>query len=111
MNYEQISSVYIKNLMCNSSWQDHKKVDDLINLHRYIINPPRNWSGGMAFTHLKAQYRVEYLDLLREQSPETLEKVLSEELVRSEYRIKKQAEYAALEEQAKKSWLLAGGKQ
>jgi hypothetical protein len=109
MYYSEITSAYIMNLIQNSPWQDHNRIDALISLHRYILDPPRNWSGGMAFTHLKSQYRTEYLELLCEHSPETLKKVLSDEKARSEYRIKKQAEYDAFEEQSKKSWLLAGG--
>ena len=110
MNYTEITSDYIRTLMCNSSWQDHKRIDDLICLHRYILTPPRNWSGGMAFTHLKAQYRTEYLDLLREHSPEALANVLLEEQAANENRIKLQSEYDAQEMNEKSTWLLAGGK-
>ena len=110
MNYSEITSDYIKNQMCNSSWQDHKKIDDLVCLHSYILNPPRNWSGGMAFTHLKAHYRADYLYLLREHSPETLAKVLLEEQATNEKRLKLQIEYDAQEIKVKTSWLLAGGK-
>jgi hypothetical protein len=110
MNYSEITSDYIKTLMFNSSWQDHKRIDDLICLRNYILNPPRNWSGGMAFTHLKTQYRAEYLDLLREHSPDALAKVLREEQAINEKRIKLQTEYDAQEMKEKSSWLLAGGK-
>jgi hypothetical protein len=109
MNYNQISSEYIKKMFQQTSWQNHEKIDDLIKLHGYILNPPRSCNSGMHFNHLSSKYRDEYLNLLREHSPEALEKVLSDEQARSEYRIKKQAENDALEEQAKKSWLLAGG--
>ncbi len=110
MNYNEIKSDYIKNLMYNSSWQDHTRIDDLIKLHKYILVPPRNWSGGMAFTHLKTMYRAEYLDLLSEHSPAALEKVLSEERAIIDKRIKMQSESDAIYEQQKTSWLLAGGK-
>jgi hypothetical protein len=110
MNYTEITSDYIKNQVYNSPWHDHKRIDDLVSLQKYILNPPRNWSGGMAFTHLKAQYRAEYIDLLREHSPLALAKVLAEEQAVKENRIKLQAEYDAQEIQKKTSWLLAGGK-
>jgi len=108
MNYNEITSEYIKKMFQKTSWQDHEKIDDLINLHGYILNPPRSFNSGVHFPHLKSQYRAEYLDLLREHSPEALEKVLSAEQASSEYRIKQQAESDNREEQAKKSWLFSG---
>ena len=110
MNYSEITSDYIKTMMFTSSWQDHKKIDDLVSLHKYILNPPRNWSSGMAFTHFKAQYRAEYLDILREHSPEALARVLLKEQTASDLRIKLQFENYAKEIKEKTSWLLAGGK-
>ena len=96
--------------MCNSSWQDHEKIDDLIKLHGYILNHPQSYNSGMHFNHLSSKYRNEYLDLLREHSPEALEKALSrEQAFRADYR-KSQAEWDAKDEESKKSWLLAGGR-
>jgi len=110
MNYTEITSAYIKSQLAKSPWQDHKRIDSLVSLHGYILNPPRNWSGGMAFTHLKSQYRTEYLDLLYEHSPEVFEKVLAHERASIEQSLLRQAEYEAREEELKKSWLEAGGR-
>jgi hypothetical protein len=109
MNYDQITSVFIKTMLLKTSWQDHEKIDDLIKLHGFILNPPRAYNSGMLFNHLSSKYRDEYLILLSEHSPKALEKVLSDEQRIIEYQIKKQAEYDAIEVQAKKAWLLAGG--
>ena len=110
MNYNEITSEYIKKMFHETYWQDHEKIDDLFKLHGYILNPPETFSSGMLFTRLKSKYRAAYLDLLREFSPEALEKELAEELELSKNRIRHIAEFELLEEQAKKSWLSAGGK-
>ena len=110
MNYSEITSEYIKCQLVKSPWQDHKRIDALISLHRYIHEHPRNWSGGMAFTYLKSQYRTEYLELLYEHSPETFEKVLANEHSIHVDSLSRQAEEDAKEEEMKKSWLEAGGR-
>ena len=110
MNYSEITSAYIRNLLRNTPWQDHDRIDSLISLHGYILNPPRNWSGGLAFTHLKSQYRTEYLELLREHSPEALATVLLEEQAMEVNSINQQSEFDTQEIKKRTSWLLAGGK-
>ncbi len=110
MNYTDIKSGYIMNLLQNSPWQDHKRIDSLISLHKYILNPPLNWSGNIAFSHLKSHFRTEYLELLREHSPEAFEKVLAYEHAIFEDSLRRQAEEDAKEEELKKSWMLAGGR-
>ncbi len=110
MNYTEITSAYIKSQLAKSPWQDHKRIDSLVSLHRYILNPPRNWSGGMAFTHLKSQYRIEYLELLFEHSPVAFEEVLAHERAFIERSLMRQAEEDAKAEELKRIWLLAGGR-
>ena len=110
MNYTEVTSAFISRLIKKSSWQDHQKVDDLIRLHRFILHPPKSFSGGWAFSHLKLTYPFEFLKLLEEYSPEALEFELSErEQIRHNLE-KLQTERASELLEMQKQWLLAGGR-
>lgn len=110
MNYTEVTSAFIRSLIKESSWQNRQKVDDLIRLHRFILHPPKSFSGGWAFSHLKSTYPLEFLKLLEEYSPEALELELSE---REQIRLKLEKLQTERESELiemQKQWLMAGGR-
>jgi hypothetical protein len=110
MEYSKIKSAYINNLLRQTSWDEHQKIDDLINLHRYIISHPRSFTSGMHYSHLMHKYDKEFLILLKEHSEIAYEAEIKK---RNSYHEKliseaqKEKEYI---EKRKTDWLKAGGK-
>lgn len=97
-----------------TSWKNHKKVDDLIRLYKFIRTPPKQWSAGLMFSSLRSKYEKEYYILLKEFSPEEYEKLMeSEQKFREEREKSEQEEKARLAENERLgriSWLEAGGR-
>jgi hypothetical protein len=110
MEYSEIKSAYIKNLLQETSWQDHKKVDDLIKLHNYIINHPKSFIPGMHYTHLMQQYDNEFLVLLKEYSEQAYDiEIKKRNAFRDRLIIEEKKEEEIIVNQ-RNEWIKAGGK-
>ena len=93
--YTSVTSPYVRKEMAGTSWKDRKRIDALIRLRNYIVEPPRGYAAGMGFGMTRDQYKEEYLDLLREHSEEAYEK----EVARREEERRKRAELRERSEQ------------
>jgi hypothetical protein len=110
MNYNEIKSEYLKKMIQETSWSSHEEVDDLIKLYEYILEPPKSLNSGMQFQSLRTQYPYEYIDLLMENSPDALEKEITERQSRKKAFQEHRAEEAMKMELSRQEWLKAGGK-
>ena len=66
MKYSNIKSPYIKKQLKKTIWQDRKYLDDLIQLHKYMIKGINSWISASHFDNLKFKYQKEYLELSKE---------------------------------------------
>jgi hypothetical protein len=68
--YTNITSPYIKKRLWVTPWSKREYIDDLIRLHGFIQNPPRQFVAGWGFSMLRQKYPADYLELLKEESVE-----------------------------------------
>jgi hypothetical protein len=107
--YTQIESKYIKHKIKTVSWTNRAYVDDLIGLARFIREQPHGFAANMLFTQLKNKYPGDYLELLREHSPEKYERALEEAREEKEKQDIDKQRAVEQEETLKEEWLRAGG--
>jgi hypothetical protein len=107
--YTNITSPYIKKRLSATPWSKREYIDDLIYLHRFIQNPPRQVVAGWGFSMLRQKYPSDYLELLKEESieqyEEEIERLNADGEKMSKYESEEQREQDAL----RSDWIEAGG--
>jgi hypothetical protein len=87
-SYLNIKSNYIKKKLTQSSWKNHKYIDDLVMLENFIMKGVKNFASGMAFSSLHVKYRRDYLAILKELKPDQhTHALLAEKIKKSLYLI------------------------
>ena len=66
MKYSKIKSPFIKKKLQNTSWENRKYIDDLIQLHKYMTKGINSWIAATLFSELTFKYEGEYLKLIDE---------------------------------------------
>ena len=66
MKYSNIKSTFIKKQLKKTTWQNRNYIDDLIQLHKYMIKGINSWVSASLFSDLTYKYKVEYLKLIDE---------------------------------------------
>ncbi len=107
--YTTITSPFIKRRLTHTPWSNRQYIDDLIHLHRYIRNQPRQWATALHFSLLRKKYPADYLELLKEESIEWYERVV--ERIAEETKNRKEIEHDRREEEEalRDDWYEAGG--
>ena len=98
-------------------WKNRDYINDLIRLERMIKKGPQGFAGGQIYFLLREKYPVEFLELLKEASPQRYEAELADqqksEIEKASYEEKMAAvekQEAEREKQAYANWIALGGK-
>ncbi|MDN5327588.1 MAG: hypothetical protein PWP03_226 [Candidatus Woesearchaeota archaeon] len=74
-----IKTRYVKNKVKESLfYRGIDYVRDLVKLEYFIFNPPKQFTAGMYFTHLKNRYENDYENILQEVDTERYKQYLKE---------------------------------
>lgn len=107
--YTEVTSEHLKRLIAITPWEMRQSIDDLVRLHRYLVQGVRGVYSGMHFSQLQRDYPHDYLILLRELGADRYE----EELLRRRQLAAEQQlhERESAERLAARhaDWLAAGG--
>lgn len=106
MKYTEVKSTLIKSKIQGANWSEKEEIDQLIKLEKYILNPPHGWAANLHLHHLKSTFSSEYLELLKELSPDKYAKEVT--LLNDAKLIA--VEIEQINQKIKENWLKAGGK-
>jgi hypothetical protein len=117
MEENNINSPYLLQKIKETSWKNRDYINDLIRLECMIQKGPQGFAGGQIYFLLRKKYPVEFLELLKEASPERYEAALADqqksEIEKASYKEKITAAEkleAEREKEAYANWIALGGK-
>ena len=117
MEENNINSPYLLQKIKETSWKNRDYINDLIRLERMIQKGPQGFAGGQIYFLLREKYPVEFLELLKEASPQRYEAALADQqksvIDKASYEEKMAAAEKQEAEKEKKvyaNWIALGGK-
>jgi len=117
MEENNINSPYLLQKIAETSWKNRDYINDLIRLERMIQKGPQGFAGGQIYFLLREKYPVEFLELLKEASPQRYEAALADQqkskIKKASYEEKiatAEKQQAEREKEAYANWISLGGK-
>ena len=117
MEENNINSPYLLQKIKETIWKNGDYINDLIRLERMIKKGPQGFAGGQIYFLLRKKYPVEFLELLKEASPQRYEAELADQqksvIDKASYEEKMAAAEKQEAEKEKKvyaNWIALGGK-
>ena len=117
MEENNINSTYLLQKIGETSWKNRDYINDLISLELMIQRGPQGFAGGQIYFLLRHKYPLEFLELLKEASPQRYEealaqqqKVLIDKASAEEKMAAAQKKEAEREKKAYANWIALGGK-
>lgn len=107
--YTEVTSEHLKRLIAITPWEMRHAIDDLVRLHRYLVEGISGFCAGMHFSQLQRDYPHDYLILLRELGEDRYEEELLRQRRRAEERRRYEHESAERSAARHADWLAAGG--
>lgn len=116
MQYREVESQFVKELIKGTSWKNEPRrqyIDNLIKLEKFILEGPKDFGSGMYYGALKQKYRSEWETLYKELKPEQYKRLKKKERLEKETSQKElqklRKELRVQEEHLKREWLKIGG--
>ena len=117
MEENNIHSPYLLQKIKETSWKNRDYINDLIRLESTIQKGPQGFAGGQIYFLMRQKYSVEFLELLKEASPQRYEealaqhqKALIDEASAEEKMVAAKKQEAEKEKEAYENWIALGGK-
>ncbi len=107
--YTEVTSEHLKRLIAITPWEMRKTIDDLVLLHRFLVEGVRGVHPAMHFSQLQRDYPHDYLILLRELGEDRYEEELRQQRWRAEERRRLEQDCAERLAARQADWLAAGG--
>jgi hypothetical protein len=107
--FTNITSAVIKRRLTHTLRSNRQYIDDLIHLHRYLRNQPRQWTAALLFSLLRKKYPTDYLELLIEESQGLYEKEIQRLSNKAEQSVKHDISKRNKLDALRNGWLLTGG--